>query len=219
MTTYIDSSALVPVYVPERFSKAARAAVQAASQVPFTALHQLEVPNAFELLVARGAITRDECRAILDQFHEDVEVQRLVVVSLDLDHMFARAGELSTLYTAKFLARSLDLLHVAAAHASSCTKFVSGDDRQLAVAKASGLKALDIKRPGSTPDVVGARGRGAPAHVRSGPCGLSKRQTIPARTRSRERAGCRRRSTALRARWVLRCPVERRIPPGWCLAT
>jgi predicted nucleic acid-binding protein len=146
MTTYIDSSAIVPVYVPERFSKEARAAVRVASQVPFNALHQLEVPNAFELLVGRGAITRDECHAILEQLHEDVDAQRLMVVSLDLDQVFARAGELSKLYTAKFLARSLDILHVAAAQALSCTLFVSGDDRQLAVAKASGLKIRDIKR-------------------------------------------------------------------------
>jgi predicted nucleic acid-binding protein len=146
VTTYIDSSALVPVYVPEQFSKGARAAVQAASQVPFTALHQLEVPNAFELLVGRGAITRDECHAILEQLHEDVDAQRLMIVSLDLDQVFARASELSKLYTAKFFARSLDILHVAAAHALSCTLFVSGDNRQLAVAKGSGLKVLDIKR-------------------------------------------------------------------------
>ena len=48
--------------------------------------------------------------------------------------------------TAKTLARSLDLLHVAAAHVTSCTRFVSGDDRQLAVAKASGLEVVDINR-------------------------------------------------------------------------
>lgn len=46
----------------------------------------------------------------------------------------------------KHLSRSLDLLHIAAAHALACTTFVSGDDRQLAVAKASGLKTIDIKR-------------------------------------------------------------------------
>lgn len=67
-------------------------------------------------------------------------------VSLDLDRVFAEAGELSRLYTAKFLARSLDLLHVAAAHVALCTTFVSADDRQLAVAKASGLAVVDIKR-------------------------------------------------------------------------
>jgi len=44
-------------------------------------------------------------------------------------------------------ARSLDVLHVAAAHIARCDTFVSADDRQLAVAKASRLSILDIKRP------------------------------------------------------------------------
>lgn len=60
--------------------------------------------------------------------------------------MFTDAGELSTRYAAKHLARSLDLLHVAAAHEARCTRFVSADDRQLAVAKATGLRIVDIKR-------------------------------------------------------------------------
>ena len=146
MTTYVDSSALVSVYVTERFSKTARAAVRRASQIPYTPLHQLEVPNAFEMLVGRGAITRGECDVILGQLREDVDAQRLITASPDLEQVFARAGELSRLYTAKTLARSLDLLHVAVAHVASCTRFVSGDDRQLAVAKASGLRIVDIKR-------------------------------------------------------------------------
>lgn len=76
MTTYVDSSALVPVYVPERFSKAARLAVRTAAQIPFTARHQQEVPNAFELLVARGSITRAECRGIQAHLRDDVDSQR-----------------------------------------------------------------------------------------------------------------------------------------------
>jgi len=146
VTTYIDSSALVPVYVTERFSRAARSMVRSVGQVPFTAIHQLEVPNAFELLVGRTLITRDECRAIQAHVRDDLENQRLMPVSLDLERVFADAGELSRLYTAKFLARSLDLLHVAAAHVAACRTFVSADDRQLAVAKATGLVVVDIKR-------------------------------------------------------------------------
>lgn len=146
MTTYVDSSALVPVYVPERFSKAARSVVRTAGQVPFNALHQLEVPNAFEQLVGRDAMTRDQCRAVQTQLRDDIENQRLTPVSLDLDRVFAEAAELSRLYTAKFLARSLDLLHVAAAHVTLCNTFVSADDRQLSAAKASGLTIVDIKR-------------------------------------------------------------------------
>lgn len=146
MTTYVDSSALVSVYVTERFSKTARATVRRASQIPFTPLHQLEVPNAFEMLVGRGAIARDECDAILGQLRDDADAQRLMTVSPDFDQVFARASEFSRLYTAKTLARSLDLLHVAAAHVTACKRFVSGDDRQLAVAKATGLEVVDITR-------------------------------------------------------------------------
>jgi predicted nucleic acid-binding protein len=146
VTTYIDSSALVPVYVTERFSKAARSVVRTVGQVPFTAIHHLEVPNAFELLVGRELITRAECRAIQAQLREDLESQRLTPLSLDLERVFAEAGELSRLHTATFLARSLDLLHVAAAHVAVCRTFVSADDRQLAVAKATGLTVVDIKR-------------------------------------------------------------------------
>ena len=146
MTAYVDSSALVPLYVPERFSKAARSVVQAVGHVPFTPLHQLEVRNAFEQLVGRDLMTRDQCRAVLAQLRDDIEHQRLAAISLDLDRVFGDASELSRLYGAKFLARSLDLLHVAAAHVTSCATFVSADDRQLAVAKASGLATVDIKR-------------------------------------------------------------------------
>ena len=146
MTTYIDSSALVAVYVSERFSKPARRALRAVPQVPYTQLHDLEVPNAFELLVGRSVMTRQECRAIHAQLHDDIENQRLVRLSLDLDRVFADACELSRLHTSKFLSRSLDLLHVAAAHVATCTTFISADDRQLAVAKATGLAVIDIKR-------------------------------------------------------------------------
>ncbi len=82
--TYIDSSALVAVYVPERFSQVARQAVRAAGSVPLTALHELEVTNAFELLVGRGSITRLECRAMLAYLQEDVESRRLTPTLLDM---------------------------------------------------------------------------------------------------------------------------------------
>lgn len=149
MTTYVDSSALVAVYVPERFSKAARRALRAVPQVPFTQLHELEVTNAFELLMGRGLISGQERRDILTQLQEDIDSQRLARVSVDLEQVFRNAGEFSRAYSAKALTRSLDLLHVAAAHVGACTVFVSADDRQLAVAKATGLKIVNIKRRAS----------------------------------------------------------------------
>jgi predicted nucleic acid-binding protein len=135
----------VAVYVPERFSKAARQVVRAAPQVPFTQLHELEVRNAFELLVGRNLITREECRAIQAQLDGDLESQRLAWVPLDLDGVFTGASDFSRAYTARHLTRSLDLLHVAAAQTIRCATFVSADDRQLAAAKASGFKVVDVK--------------------------------------------------------------------------
>jgi predicted nucleic acid-binding protein len=145
VTTYVDSSVLVAVYVPERFSKAARQVVRAVPQIPFTQLHELEIRNAFELLVGRSLITREECRAVQAQLDGDLENQRLSRVPLDLDRVFTNARDLSRTHTSRYLTRSLDLLHVAAAQAIMCSTFVSADDRQLAAAKATGLKVADIK--------------------------------------------------------------------------
>jgi predicted nucleic acid-binding protein len=147
VTTYADSSALVPLYVNERFSETAESVLRRAGQIPFTVLHRLEVPNAFERLVGRDLMTRGECESVEQQVREDLESQRLVPLAVDLEEVFSQATELSRRYAAKYLARSLDLLHVAAAHAANCTTFVSADDRQLGVAKASGLRIIDIRRP------------------------------------------------------------------------
>lgn len=145
--TYFDSSALVPLYVPEPFSAGAREEARKAMQLPYTALHRLEVPNAFELLGGRGAIAPHEHASILEQLQEDLQSQRLISLALDLDRVFDEAADLSRRYSAKFLSRSLDLLHVASAHLAVCRTFVSADDRQLRVARATGLKVIDIKRP------------------------------------------------------------------------
>ena len=90
MTTYADSSALIAVCVPELFSKSGREIVRTAGQIPFNALHRLEAPNAFELLVGRAAITGHESRSI-PQLQDDLQNQRLAAVSMDLDRVFADA--------------------------------------------------------------------------------------------------------------------------------
>jgi predicted nucleic acid-binding protein len=90
-------------------------------------------------------MTREQCRTIDAQLQSDIENHRLVRLSLDLDDVFTQAHELSRSYAAKVLVRSLDLLHVAAAQAAGCATFISADDRQLAVAKATGLAVIDIK--------------------------------------------------------------------------
>jgi predicted nucleic acid-binding protein len=84
---------------------------------------------------------------VVQQVPEDIEARRLARLILDFEAVFADAIALSRRYTARFLTRSLDLIHVAAARHIGCTRFVSADDRRLAVAKASGLTVVDLKRP------------------------------------------------------------------------
>jgi predicted nucleic acid-binding protein len=139
------------VYVPEHHSAAARKSLREVPQAPFTQLHELEVANAFALLVGRKSITAVEHRAIRAQLRDDIEAQRLMPTALDWPETFAGACELSESHTPTLLTRSLDVLHVAAARTLGCTIFVSADDRQLAAARAAGLKAVDIKRPTSRP--------------------------------------------------------------------
>lgn len=146
MRTYIDSSALVPVYIPERHSAAARAIVERTPQFPFTALHELEVSNAFALLESRQIITADERHRVRSQLAQDLEQERLVPVPVDWPEVFAKAGEWSALHSARLLTRSLDLMHVAAASALDCRVFVSADDRQLALAESMRLRVVDIKQ-------------------------------------------------------------------------
>lgn len=80
---------------------------------------------------------------------DDLESHRLFAVSVDLDRVFADAMQLSREHTARLLTRSPNVLHVAAARVVGCSTFVFADDRQLALAEASGLTVVDIKTPSS----------------------------------------------------------------------
>jgi predicted nucleic acid-binding protein len=144
--TYVDSSALVPIYVPEAFSPRARHEVRAARQVPFTPLHSLEIRNAFHLLCGRGNISTAELRSVLGWLEDDLAAHRLARLPVDFARLFARADQLVAAHASRLLCRSLDILHVACALQLECTRFVTADDRQLALAKVVGMTTADIKR-------------------------------------------------------------------------
>jgi len=102
------------------------------------------VPNALRALNGRTLITSQELRALVGHLEDDVEAHRLVETRVDLFAVFDRVAELSRVHAARLLCRSLDILHVAAALEIRCTRLVSGDDRQLALAKAVGLDVVDV---------------------------------------------------------------------------
>lgn len=146
MTVYFDSSALVAVYVTEAYSGTARRELRRHQSVPWTALHDLEVRNALRLLNARAQIDEDELAALLGHIDEDLSKGRLARPALDFDAVFRSAGSLSERRAQGAFARTLDILHVAALTELGCSTLVSGDDRQLALAKAEGLSVVDIRQ-------------------------------------------------------------------------
>lgn len=145
VTAYFDSSALVAIYVTEESSRRVRIEIRAARRVPFTSLHDLEVRNALRVAHGRGRLGAGELARCLEHLDDDLEESRLARTAIDLFRLFERAQELSEIHSAKHLSRSLDLLHVAAALDLRCKRFMSGDDRQLALAKAVGLEPVDVK--------------------------------------------------------------------------
>jgi predicted nucleic acid-binding protein len=87
---------------------------------------------------------------VFSQLEDDVAAGRLLQVPLDLYAMFVRGELLSARYASRYLARSLDILQVAAALELECTRFVTLDTRQARLAVACGLKTVDLTRPKSS---------------------------------------------------------------------
>lgn len=152
MKTYFDTALLVKSYVEEETSPLADALLQeATSPIDFTELHGLEVRTALRLKHFRGELTAAELTGTLQTLQADLAAGLLVKPALDLGAMFHRAEALSARHAAETGARSLDILHVAAAVELDADAFASLDERQRAVAHKAGLKLL--------PKTLPARGR------------------------------------------------------------
>jgi predicted nucleic acid-binding protein len=133
------------VYVTEAYSARARRELRKLGRVPWTLLHDLEVRNALRLLYGRKHINETELHGLLGHIDDDLQRGRLARPVIDLGAAFRRAEELSRKHASKTLARTLDVLHVAALIEIGCETLVSGDERQITLAKAEGLRALDIR--------------------------------------------------------------------------
>lgn len=145
---YFDTSALVALYVSEAHSPVARREAHAVGQIPFTPLHDLELANALQLLRGRHFIDGRQLQLLSGQVAEDRDADRLVETSIDLHRVLVRARELSVAHSTRVLCRSLDVLHVASSLELGCRRLVSGDDRQLRLARALDLETVDIKAHG-----------------------------------------------------------------------
>jgi predicted nucleic acid-binding protein len=140
---YADSSFLVTSFLADANSLNAKAwLAKLGVPLPFTALHELEVPNAMRLAVFRRVIEQSEADTAMESLGRDLAAHRLVKTPLDWVATFRTAARFSEKHTVTNGSRSLDILHLAAAKAIGATEFLSFDLRQRALASMDGLHAL-----------------------------------------------------------------------------
>jgi len=145
---YVDTSAIVKLYVREDRSSEASAWLRKRNQaIPFTALHQLELTNAVKLKQFRAEISKEEAAMILKRLDEHEAKGVFYRPRLDWAAAYALAIDLSKKHTGKIAAGSLDALHVACALSIGAAILLTFDERQTKLAVAAGLEPADPMRP------------------------------------------------------------------------
>lgn len=140
MDHYADSSFLVSCYLADANTPKAKLQLSKIGvALPFTALHALEVRNAFKLGVFRRLITSAQAQLAWSELEADLHKGRLIRTAVKWQVAFRVASSLSERHSATNGARSLDILHVAAAKSLRVTHFISFDSRQSSLAARANL--------------------------------------------------------------------------------
>ena len=140
MKPYADTSFLVPLFIRESTSVAAiEEADRLEEPLPLIFLNSIEFINALNARVFRQEITSRIRGAAFAKFQEYLDQDVFVREAVDPEEVRQRAEELSNRYTPRHGARSLDLLHIAAAQFIECRRILTFDERQRVIAKKEGL--------------------------------------------------------------------------------
>jgi predicted nucleic acid-binding protein len=140
MIWYIDTGLLVKLYVPEPESAQVAALVNSAPAVVLSPLHRLEMTLALSAKQARGELAPAQTARAFARMAEDVAARRFRAPPCDWSAVLDLARTLGEKHGATTPARSLDVLHVAAARHLRAVSFVTTDKRQRVFALAAGLE-------------------------------------------------------------------------------
>ncbi|MGA8655085.1 MAG: type II toxin-antitoxin system VapC family toxin [Chthoniobacterales bacterium] len=141
---FADSSFLVSLYLPnDRFSASARRiAISFRDAVAYPLLVELELTNTIWRAVGEKRIPARLAASLLSAVNRDLTEGFLVRSALNAVAHYRDAIKLSTEYGARYLTRTLDVLHVAAALLLEAKILASFDDRQRRLAASVGLKLV-----------------------------------------------------------------------------
>ncbi len=141
MKAYADTSFLVSLYSPDANSAAAAAQMDRPGNVLLlTPFGEVELTNALELRLFRKEVTAAEARAAGQAFQQDLAAGVLFLQPVPAA-VYEMARRLARKHTARLGARTLDILHVAAALVLGADVFFTFDARQRRLARREGLRA------------------------------------------------------------------------------
>jgi predicted nucleic acid-binding protein len=139
--TYVDTSVLFSLYVPDANSARADAWRQANPEpIDFTGFHRIELRNALSLAVFQQRLTPAQAEAAWTQVQEDLKAGVLVAKPNLWARLVPEAEALATHHTPTIGTRSLDVLHVSAALVMGATEFCTFDARQGKLAQLAGMQ-------------------------------------------------------------------------------
>jgi predicted nucleic acid-binding protein len=139
LTTYVDTSFIVSLYVTDSHSVDSRHRIRTLSAVWWTPLHSAEWAHAIAQQVFRGTLSSAEAQEVYSELEDDRAAGSWPDIGLP-DHAFDLCAELARRYGPKLGVRTLDSLHVACALELQAEHFWTFDERQAKLAKAEGLK-------------------------------------------------------------------------------
>lgn len=142
--TYFDTGALVKLYIVEHGSTFVQNLARRSGVIGLNPLQETELRNAILAAGGRRTISRQAARRSLENLDEDLQTGVFFREAPDWAWIYRRADLMARQYTARFLCRTLDILHVAAAELSGASLIVTGDERQRKLAKAVGLKVVKV---------------------------------------------------------------------------
>ncbi len=145
MSLYYDSGVLVKLYVREdRSDEVTRFVARRGESVAVNRLHELEIRNALRLKRFRDEIDDVQLAASLGMIAADFAERRLIRHEADWQVIHDEAERLSAVTGATVGVRTIDVIHIAAALTQMATGVVSFDRRQLAAARMSGLRVVEL---------------------------------------------------------------------------
>ncbi len=138
MRVYADTSFLVSLYTPDANSGVAARRIRGRDVFLLTSFGEVELTNAIELRLFRRELTASEVKLALAAIESDLREGVFSQIPVPAA-MYEKARQLARSHTAKIGARTLDVLHVAAALVLKADAFYTFDRRQSDLGKAVGL--------------------------------------------------------------------------------